>query len=90
MSSVKILSDMPSLEDTSKSSVYLSRRIQTFCQEWKAKRIYKWESLKLALERMKKSKEKQCEQQVQEEKDAIYAQMTQNLEKNKGNNKKLG
>ena len=72
---------MPSLEDTFKSSVNLSKRIQTFCQEWKAKRIYEWESLKLALEKMKKGKEKASEQQVQEEKDAIYAQMTQNLEK---------
>ena len=47
----------------------------------KAKRLYKWESLKLALEKMKKSKEKHCELQTQEEKDAIYAQMVQNLEK---------
>ena len=30
---------------------------------------------------MKESKEKHCEQQAQEEKDAIYAQMVQNLEK---------
>ena len=81
MSSVRVPSDMPSLEDTPKSSVNLSKRIQTFCQEWKAKRIYKWESFKSTLEKMKKSKEKQCKQQVQEEKDAIYAQMTQNLEK---------
>ena len=43
--------------------------------------MYEWESLKLALEKMKKSKEKCCEQQAQEEKGAIYAQMTQNLEK---------
>ena len=81
MSSVKLPSDMPSLEDMSNVSANLSRRIQTFCQEQKAKRIYKWESLKLALEKMKKSKEKHCEQQAQEEKDAIYAQMVQNLEK---------
>ena len=67
----------------------LSKRIQAFCQEQKAKGIYEWESLKLALEKMKKSKEKCCEQQAQEEKDAIYAQMVQNLEKNKGNSKKL-
>ena len=81
MSSVKLPSDMPSLEDTSNSSANLSKRIQAFCQEQKAKRIYEWESLKLALEKMKKSKEKHCEQQAQEEKDAIYAQMVQNLEK---------
>ena len=38
---------------------------------------------KLALEKMKVSKEKHCQQQAQEEKDAIYAQMVQNLEKTK-------
>ena len=58
MSSVKVPSDMSSMEDTSKCSVNLSKRIQTFCQEQKAKRIYEWESLKSALEKMKKSKEK--------------------------------
>ena len=30
---------------------------------------------------MKESKEKQCSQQTQDERDAIYAQMLQNLEK---------
>ena len=58
MSSVRVPSDMPSLEDTSKSSVNLSKRIQTFCQVQKAKRMYEWESLKSTLEKMKKSKEK--------------------------------
>ena len=81
MSSVKLPSDMPSLEDTSNSSANLLKRIQAFCQEQKAKRLYEWEFLKLAFEKMKKSKEKHCEQQAQEEKDAIYAQMVQNLEK---------
>ena len=81
MSSVRLPSDMPSLEDTSNGSANLSKRIQAFCQEQKVKRIYEWESLKSALEKMKKSKEKNCEQQVQEEKDAIYAEMAQNLEK---------
>ena len=84
MSSVRVPSDMPSLEDTSKSSVNLSKRIQTFCQEWKAKRIYEWESLKSALEKMKKSKEKRCEQQVHICPNDIEPR------KNKGNRKKLG
>ena len=51
MSSVKLPSDMPPLEDTSNGSATLSKKIQAFCQEWKVKRIYKWESLKLALEK---------------------------------------
>ena len=46
MSSVKLPSDMPSLEDTLNNSANLSKSIQAFCQEWKTKRLYKWEFLK--------------------------------------------
>ena len=81
MSSVKLPLNMPSLEDMSCSSENLPKRIQTFCQEWKEKRKHEWESLKLALEMMKESKEKWHNQQAQEERDAIYAQMVQNLQK---------
>ena len=81
MSSVRLPLDMPSLEDVSHGSANLPKRIQTFCQEWKEKRKHKWESLKVALEKMKESKEKCCNQQAQEERDATYAQMVQNLEK---------
>ena len=81
MSSVKLPLNMPSLEDMSWDSENLPKRIQTFCHEWKEKRKQEWESLKVALEKMKESKEKCCNQQVQEEKDAIYGQMVQNLEK---------
>ena len=81
MSSVNLPLDMPSLEDMSHGSENLPRRIQTFCQEQKEKRKHEWESLKVALEEMKESKEKHHEQQVQEENDAIYVQMVQNLEK---------
>ena len=38
---------------------------------------------------MKESKEKHCNQQAQEERDATYAQMVQNLRENKGYGKKL-
>ena len=44
-------------------------------------RKHEWESLKVALENMKEGKEKCHNQQAQEEKDATYAQMVQNLEK---------
>ena len=81
MSSVRLPSDMPSLEDMSLGSENLPKRIQNFCQEWKDKRKYEWESLKVALEKMKESKEKQHSQQTQGERDAIYAQMLQNLER---------
>ena len=81
MSSVKLPLDMPSLEDMSEGSENLPRKIQTFCQERKEKRKHEWESLKVALEKMKESKEKDHNQQIQEERDATYAQMVQNLEK---------
>ena len=80
MSSVKLSLDMPSLEDMSWDSDNLLKRIQTFCQEWKEKRKHEWESLKVALENMKESKEKCCNQQAHEERDATYAQMVQHLE----------
>ena len=81
MSSVKLPLDMPSLEDVSCRSANLLKGIQTFCQEQREKRKHKWESLKVALEKMKESKEKCHNQQAQEERDATYAQMVQNLEK---------
>ena len=65
----------------SHGSENLPKRIQAFCQEQKEKRKHEWESLKVALEKMKESKEKCCSQQAQEERDATYAQMVQSLEK---------
>ena len=38
MSSVKLPSDMPSLEDISNGSANLSKRIQAFCQEQEGKK----------------------------------------------------
>ena len=48
--------------------------------ERKDKREQEWESHTTALEKMKESKEQQCHQQSQEERDTMYAQMLQNLE----------
>ena len=81
MSSVKLPLDMPSLENITHESTDLPQRIHTFCQEQKEKRRHEWESLKVALEKMKESKEKCHVQQAQEERDATYAQMVQSLEK---------
>ena len=39
------------------------------------------ESHRVALEKIKESKEQQCHQQSQEERDAMYAQMLQDLER---------
>ena len=73
---------MPSLKDGMVlRPESLQDLIQSFCQEKKVKRKQEWESHREALERMKKSKEQQCHQQSQEERDAVYAQMLQNLER---------
>ena len=80
---MKLPSDMPSLEGILLGSENLPKRIQNFGQEWKDKRKSEWESLKVALEKMKESKEKCHSQETQEERDAVYAQMLQNLERTK-------
>ena len=82
MDSVTLPSGMPSLGDGMVSKPEsLQDQIQSFCQERKDRRKQEWESHKTALEKMKESKEQQCHQQNQEERDAIYAQMLQNLER---------
>ena len=63
MDSVKLPSDIPSLEDEiSLGSESLPKRIQNFCQENRDKRKHEWETHRVALERMKESKEKQHHQ----------------------------
>ena len=82
MSSVRLPSGMPSLEDgVSIGPESLSKRIQNYCQEKKDERKHEWETHRLALEGMKESKEKQYHQQSQEERDAVYARMLYNLER---------
>ena len=82
MDSIKLPSDMPSLEDGMvQRPESLQDRIQGFCPENKVKRKQEWESHRIALERMKESKEQQQHQQNQEERDAVYAQMLQNLKR---------
>ena len=59
MSSVRVPSSMPSLEDgTSIEPESLSRRIHNYCQERKDNRKHEWESLIVALNKMRESKEK--------------------------------
>ena len=56
----KLLSDMPSLEDgIIQRPESLQEQVQNFCQENKVKRKQEWESHRMALERMKESKEQQ-------------------------------
>ena len=52
--------DVPSLEDgIVQRPESLQERTQSFCQENKSKRKQEWESHRIALERMKESKEQQ-------------------------------
>ena len=82
MDSVKLPSGMPSLEDGMvPRPEHLQDQIQSFCQERKVKRKEEWKSHRKALDRMKESKKQQCHQQSQEERDAMYAQILQNLER---------
>ena len=58
MSSVRLPSSMPSLEDgILVGPESLSRRIQNYCQEKRDSRKHEWEMHRLTLERMKESKE---------------------------------
>ena len=57
----------------------LQERVQNYCLENKVKRKHEWESHRIALERMRDSKEQQQGQQSQEEQDVVYAQMLQEL-----------
>ena len=81
MNNIRIPSSMPSLEDgVSVEPESLSKRIQSYCQEKKDNRKHRWETHKMALNRIKENKDKLYQQQSQEEKDVIYARMLHNLE----------
>ena len=82
MGSVRLPTDIPCLEDgISLGHESFPKRIQNFCQEKRDKRKHEWETHRVALERMKESKERQHHQQSQEERDTVYAKMLQNLER---------
>ena len=73
MGSVRLPSDIPLLEDgVSIGPQSLSKRIQNFCLEKRDKRKHEWETHRVALERMKESKEKATSSKSQEERDAVY------------------
>ena len=81
MSSVRLPLNIPSLEDESHVPTNLSSRIWAFCKEQKEKRKHERESIKVALDKMKESKGNSHKQQVEEERDAAYSQMVQNVER---------
>ena len=81
MSSVKLPLNIPSMEEESHAHTDLSGRIRTFCKEQKEKRKQEWESLKIALDKMKESKGKHPKQPDEKEREDTYSQMAQNMEK---------
>ena len=63
MGSVRLPSDIPSLEDgMSIGPESLPKRIQNYCQEKTDRRKHEWDTHRLALEGMKEGKEKQHHQ----------------------------
>ena len=80
MSSVRLPLNIPSMEEESHAPTDLSGRIRAFCKEWKEKRKQEWESLKVALDKMKESKNKYPKQPDEEERKVAYSQMAQNIE----------
>ena len=78
---MRLLLNIPLLEDESCTSTNLSNRIQGFCQEWKEKRKYEWELIRVVLEKMRENRGKYQKQQAKEEREATYAQMVQNVER---------
>ena len=69
MSSVRLPLNIPSMEEESHAPTDLSGRIQTFCKEWKEKMKQEWESLKIALDKMKESKGKHLKQPDEQERE---------------------
>ena len=78
MSSVHLPLNTLSMQDESHASTDLTRRINMFCKEQKEKRRQEWESHRKALAVMKQSKHKQPEK---EEREVVYSQIAQNMEK---------
>ena len=72
MSSARIPSSMPSLEDgILVGPESLSRRIHNYCKEKKDNRKYEWETHRLTLDRLKESKENSINNEVRK-KEMLY------------------
>ena len=69
------------MEEESHISMDLTRRINTFCKERKEKKRQERESHKQALNALKQSKSKQPKQPNKEEREVVYSQIAQGMEK---------
>ena len=81
MNSVWLLLNIPLMEEESRTYTDLTRRIHMFCKEQKERRRQEWESHRKALDVMKQSKGKQPKQPDKEEREVVYSQIAQNMEK---------
>ena len=81
MSNVRLPLNIPSMEEESQAPTDLSGRIHAFCKEQKEKRKQEWESLKIALDKMKESKVKHTKQLDEKEREVTYSQIAQNMER---------
>ena len=77
MSSVWLPLSIPLMKEESHTPTDLTTRINTYCKEQKERR-QEWESLRKALNEMKQSKSKQPNK---EEREIVYSQIAQNMEK---------
>ena len=89
MSSVWLPLNIPLIREESHASTDLIRRINIFCKEQKERRRQEWESHRKALNMMKQSKGKQPKQPDKEEREVVYSQIAQNMEKNEECGKKF-
>ena len=69
------------MEEESHAPTDLLGRIQAFCKEQKEKRKQEWESLKIVVDKMKKSKGKHPKQPDKKEREVTFSQMAQNMER---------
>ena len=81
MSSIQLPLNIPSREERSHASTDLTREINMFCKEWKEKRRQEWKSHRKELDVVKQSKGKQHKQPEKEEREVVYSQIAQNMEK---------
>ena len=89
MSSVQLPLNIPLMEEESRASTDLTRRIHAFCKEGKEKKKQEWESHKMALYVMKESKGKHPKQPSRDEREVVYSQIAQNMAKNEECGKKF-
>ena len=83
MDSVRLPLNTPLLEDGSHVSSELARRINIFCKEQKERRKQEQESHRQVLNALKQSKSKQPKQPDNEEREVVYSQIAQNMEKSR-------